>query len=333
MPKGEEFIEDMDDVSSVEDEADGANSAEQSADAASSTAAEDVSNTVSDDDALSVVRDVVDQRQNETAASSANDEEVGQVTDGQDPNETDNEGFSDVPFNKHPRFQELLRQRNSFKTDADRYQNVQNFIDQHGLGADEAANLLIIGGLMKTNPAEAWRMMKPTVERVLIAAGEVLPNDLKQMVDAGEMSRAAAMEVSRSRATVQSSDAQRQFEQQRDTQRRHNENAGAINKTIETWELGRRQRDPNFDAKMPAIQKEIAWLQTTEGRPNTPEGVQAQLNKAYEAVVAAAPSASRPKPAIRPVNGGQANGNVRPTNGSTLDIINAEIAKRGVASR
>lgn len=332
MPKGEEFIEDMDDVSSVEDEADGANSVEQSANAVSSTAAEDVSNTVADDDALSVVRDVVDQHQAETAASSANDEEVGNNADDLEPNATDDEGFSDVPFNKHPRFQELLRQRNGYKVDAERYQNVQGFIDQHGLQADEAANLLIIGGLMKTNPAEAWRMMRPAVERVLIAAGEVLPDDLKQMVEAGEMTRAAALEVSRSRAQAQSYGAQRQFDQQREQQRNQRETADAINKTISTWELGRRQRDPNFEAKMPAIQKEIAWLQATEGKPNTPEGVQAQLNKAY-AAVSAVPATPRPKPTIRPVNGGQANGNVRPKSGSTLDIINAEIAKRGVASR
>lgn len=332
MPKGEEFIEDMEDVSLITDEAGDANSVEQSANAGSSAAAEDVSNTVADDDALSVVRDVVDQRQAETAASSATEED-GQTTDGTNTQEMDNEGFADVPFNKHPRFQELLRQRNDFKVDAERYQNVQGFLDQNGLAADEAANLLLIGGLMKTNPAEAWRMMRPTVQRILIAAGEVLPDDLKQLVDGGEMSAAAALEVSRSRAQSQSYTAQRQFDQQRDQQHRQNENVAAINKTISTWELGRRQRDPNFEAKLPAIQKEIAWLQATEGKPNTPEGVQAQLNKAYEAVasVSATPAVNRQKPAIRPINGGQANGNVRPSSGSTLDIIKAEVSKRGVA--
>lgn len=334
MPKeAENDIEEMNDVSEIMDEAEGAKAPESSANAASS-AATDVSNTVADDDTLSVVRDVVDKRtETEAAASSATREEVGQATDELKPEVgPDNENFSDVPFNKHPRFQEVLRQRNEFKTDAVRYQNVQNFITEQGLEAPEVANLLVIGGLMKTNPAEAWRRMKPTVEQVLIAAGEVLPEDLKAMVQSGEMTREAAMLVSRSRAEVNSVNVRQQFEQGRQETQQQINAANAVRSAVDTWESTRRARDPNFDAKLPAIQKEVAWLLQTEGKPDTPEGVRDQLQRAYDAVTAVPTAKPQQKPTIRPVTGGNVGGNARPTPNSTLDIINQVVAKRGRAS-
>lgn len=329
MPlKGETDVQEMEGISNIVDDAGGSKESEKPASAASSPA-EDVSNTVTDD-ALSVVRDVVDKREPAAAASSATVEVPGQTT-GDQSTQKDDENFSDVPFNKHPRFQEVLRQRNDFKVDAVRYRNVQNFIDQNGLGAEEAAELLTIGGLMKVNPIEAWKRMKPAIQKLLVAAGEVLPDDLKDRVAKGEITADAAMEVSRSRATVDATHAQRSFEQQRSDQTRSTELRNTLMGAAAAWEADRHLRDPNFDAKLPLVQKEVVWLQSQEGKPDTPQGVQDQLRRAYEAVNAAAPTpvapTSRQKPAITPVNGGQVTGDVRPAPQSTLDIIKGVVAK------
>jgi hypothetical protein len=217
------------------------------------------------------------------------------------------------------------------RADQQRYRNVEDFIAEQGLDASEAHNLLLIGGLIKTNPAEAWKQMKPVVEKVLIAAGELLPTDLKAMVDKGEMKPEVALEVSRSRAAVQSTEARVEFDRQRQQSRQASDAHNAIMGTVSSWEADRKLRDPNFDAKQPALQREIAWLQTKEGRPNTPEGVRAQLQKAYDTVSAAhvAPAPVRQqRPAIRPVTGGQVNGSVRPEIKSTLDAVNAVVARR-----
>jgi hypothetical protein len=63
----------------------------------------------------------------------------------------------------------------------------------------------------------------------------------------------------------------------------------------------------------------------TEGRPNTPEGVKAQLEKAYKAVNATfRPPAPVPqRRPVAPVTGGQVAGNQRPEAMSTLDIVKA----------
>ena len=325
-----ENTEELENTSPVQDGADASQEAEQSA-SAQSSGAEDVSETA-DEGTLSIVRDVVskNEEQPEAAASSANEAE-GQETDAQQPTEPDNENFSDVPFNKHPRFQQVLGKLKAAETDAQRYRNVETFITEQGLSGDEAAELLQIGGLIKTNPVEAWKRVLPTIQQLAIAAGEVLPDDLRQRVQNGEVSREVAMDLSRQRAANQSLTARQQWEQQSSQQRQVVELQQQIGTTVSSWESERRARDPNFEAKLPAIEREVAWLQSKNGKPRSVEGVRAQLQEAYDAVSAKfiAPTPSAPKQATkRPVTGGQVNGNVRPEPTSTLDIIEQVVAAR-----
>ena len=314
----------------VTDEADASQEAEQSASAQSSGAG-DVSETA-EEGTLSIVRDVVSKSEEApvAAASSANEAE-GQETDAQQPTEQDNENFSDVPFNKHPRFQQVLGKLKAAETDAQRYRNVETFIGEQGLSGDEAAELLQIGGLIKTNPVEAWKRVLPTIQQLAIAAGEVLPEDLRQRVQAGEVSREVAMDLSRQRAANQSMTARQQWERENSQQRQVVELQQQIGSTVNSWESERRARDPNFEAKLPAIEREVAWIQSKEGKPRSVEGAREQLQRAYTAVSAsfAAPTPAAPKPATkRPVTGGQVNGNVRPEPTSTLDIIEQVVAAR-----
>lgn len=324
-----ENTEELDTSLPVKDEADASKEAEQSANAQSS-GAEDVSETA-DEGSLSIVRDVVSKTEEapEAAASSAN-EANGQKTGAEQPTEPDNENYSDVPFNKHPRFQQLLQEKKVAETDAQRYRNVENFIAEQGLTGEETQQLLQIGGLIKTNPVEAWKQMLPTIQRLAVAAGEVLPDDLKQRVQAGEVSREVALDLSRQRAANQANTTRHDWERSRSEQRQVVEVQQRIGSTVNTWEGERRARDPNFEAKLPAIEREVAWLQSKEGKPRDPEGVRAMLQRAYDAVSAQfiAPKSPTQRQPKRPVTGGQVNGNVRPEITSTLDIINDVVARR-----
>lgn len=319
------IIEDLDPSTSPELDvtASTAPAAVQPAPAASSPA------TGETDDLLSVVRDVVTESRKDQTASPATGEETGHTADINAPKEPDDDKFSDVPFHKHPRFQQLLRQRDTFRQDAERYSNVQTFLDQRNLSGDEAANGLIIMSLMKSDPAEAWKQLLPVMKNLAVAAGEVLPDDLQQMVNAGRIDPAAALEVSRSRAGLRSMQTQRSFEEQRREQDAHTSAVQALGGAADEWAAKRHKNDPNFAAKLTAVEKEVLYLQRQEGRPNTPEGVRAQLDKAYKAVNAAltpaptpAPSRQR-KPALNPITGGQVAGNQKPAEQSTLDIVRA----------
>lgn len=299
----------------------------EAAEAAKTVAANSSSATGETDepDLLSVVRDVVkEKRSSEQTAPPADsvEETVPTANDGKGKDADDE--FANVPFNKHPRFQGLVRERNALRVDAERYNNVQTFIDNHGLSAEEAADGLVTMSLMKTNPAEAWKRMKPTIQKLLVAAGEVLPDDLREHVAKGEMSEAAAMEVSRSRASVQSVHTTRSFEQQRAQQREQQSAKEALMTTATNWEADRRLKDPNFDAKMEPLRDRVYALQRQEGIPNTPAGVTEQLNRAYKGLVVAAPKpAIVPPRAVTPIRGGQVAGNQQPEPKSILDVVRA----------
>lgn len=319
-PLDENEIEDQ--VSSTDPAQD-----EQAADMAAADAKSSLATGETDEgDLLSVVRDVVtESRKPDQAASPAEGEEGVVAKSGAE------DDYSDVPFNAHPRFKELVREKNAFRADAQRHQRdaeqfrtVQDFMEQNGLVAEEAAELLIVGGLMKTNPAEAWRRVKPVIQQLLIAAGEVLPEDLQGRVQRGEMSADAALEVSRARAGVQSVHATRSFEQQRADQQRQRETQTSLRAAAETWQAERERKDPNFAGKLEPLMDRVARLQRQEGVPNTPAAVRDQLNRAYQGLVASRPRTvvTTPKP-IAPVRGGQVAGTQRPQPETMLDIVRA----------
>lgn len=311
LPSSEQADLDEDQISDLAD------------DAGSSTATDETPK-----DTLSIVRDVV------AADAEVTQEDPGSSPGGEEATATaadktpDNDNFTDVPFHKHPRFQYLLREKKAAEEDATRYRNVESFLERSNLSADEAADALNTFALAKADPVKAWEQIKPWVEKLAISAGVIMPPDLQQMVQNGQMTREAAIEVSKARAQVQSVQTREQLFQQQAERRAQTEAQNSLMSAVASWEQDRQAKDPNFAAKMPALQREIAYLHATEGRPKTPETARDQCERAYKAVNSAfrAPQAPAPvqrKPATRPVTGGQVAGTAAAEPKSTLDIIRA----------
>lgn len=292
-------------------------------DASSSTATDE-----NEDGLLSVVRDVVDARvKPDAAASSADGAETGLGPDGKPlPTGPDNETFLDVPFHKHPRFQEVIAQRNGFREDAGRYQNVVSYLSENNLSSEEAANALHTFARAKVDPAGAFAELKPWLQELLVAAGEVMPADIQARVDKGEIPAEVGIELSRERAKSKSHETRQGFEAQKNARVSQTNLVTELVTTAQSWEADRRAKDPNFAAKHPALLREVAFLQQQHGKPKDKAGVLKQLKDAYDAVnktfkaPAAAPAR---KPAIKPVTGGTVTGTVREKPQTTLDIVRA----------
>ncbi|WP_277023072.1 MULTISPECIES: hypothetical protein [Paracoccus] len=282
-------------------------------------------------DMLSVVRDVIGKTEEPAPSATEPAEETVAAGDAEpEPKETDDTNYSDVPFNKHPRFQQLLRQKKEFEADAQQHRIVQDFMKQNDLDPEEAADGLQIMALMKKDPTKALEALKPHIQRLLEATGETLPQDLRAKVQAGELPLDAAKEVSRARATLQhQQETQRQAEQRRQEDERVQQGR-ALRDTAISWANDRNTRDPAFQSKEPLMRREIAFLQREEGIPNTPEGVRDQLNRAYASVNqqarVVAPAAA-PRPAVRPVTGGTAPGTPAAEPASMLDAIKMGLRK------
>ncbi|MFY9292819.1 MAG: hypothetical protein WAP03_19310 [Methylorubrum rhodinum] len=278
---------------------------------------------------LDVVRDAVPEKKEEPAAASpAEGSEEGQKPDEAAPKERDDENYSDVPFNKHPRFRQLLAERNASKADAEQYRQVQRFMRDQGLTAEEAGDLMIVGAMAKRDPVAAWKMAFPWFQNLAKAAGEVLPPELDEMVRTGAMTPEAAFEVSRARAGTQAMQATRTFDEQRRAAEAQETAQADYRNAAVTWEQERRERDPNFEAKVEPILREIAYRRMQGDVPADAAGVRKQLDEVYRAVNAsfAPPSVqdnapSRPRPAMKPVTGGSVAGDTRPKPSSVLEIV------------
>lgn len=339
MPEDKDEIEEMAAGSSIA----AADEAAVAAPADSSAATDET-----EADTLSLVRDVVGdgEEQPAEAASSAeaeedSDSEAGEI-DG-----LDEEDFTDVEFHKHPRFRALIKQRNSFRTEAqenkaaaDQYRSVQSYLDQNGLTAEVAADALFVRGLANTNPRAAWERLKPFVKDLLIAAGEILPEDLQRRVEGKELTPEAALELSRAKAERTAFERQREEDARTSATRREQEAVNAVQSAVNGWLEDRSIKDPNFAAKEKRLSEKLAFIHVTEGRATTPDGAIEQLRKAYKAVNDEIGSMPAPKPApvgkrsVTPVNSSsQVAAQARPsqTATSTMDIIKQTVGQRATA--
>lgn len=314
-----------------------------SPDAAADETLDDVSSTVTDgadasadsspastDDKASLLSIVRDARQPKPdAAPSAADESDGHDKDkASAPKEPDDENFSDVPFNKHPRFRELIEQRNAFKPDAERYRNLQTFLDQNAMSGEEAAQALNLAALRKRDPEAAWAELKPYVQQLLVDIGEVLPPDLKAQVAAGQLAPDVAKQLAKERAKATTMQGKMSFDQQvearkqeRAQQQAAEEARGAILKAIRDWDAAARVKDPEFAKKYEDVQEKFLFIQHRDGRATTPEMVRKQLNAALKAVNDRITAARPRRPALTPVTGGSTAGNVRAEPQSMIDIV------------
>lgn len=277
-------------------------------------------------DLLSVIRKV-GEKKDDAAASSAEPEEHGDRTQPgpsastPEAKEPDDENFSDVPFHKHPRFQQLVQQRNAYKQGHDEYAKLTDFLAETGVAPKEAAQILEIRALMKSDPAEAWKHLKPMVQQLLADAGELLPADLQQRVKKGEMTRDAAMELSRLRAAQTNMQRVSQHEQTVSQQRAQRESVQARVNAVVAWER-EQSKDPTFVAMQEDIQKELLWIHKRDGVAADPDSAVKQAQAAWDAVRKRAKAAAPVRKPVTPVTGGRgAGGNTAPQAKSVLDIV------------
>lgn len=293
--------------------------------AAESSAAKDAKDT------LSIVRDVVEAKEKGQSDSSSDGDEEEESSEEDDASlvskEPDNEHYTDVPFHKHPRFQALVREKNELTPDAASFRTLKAFMAENALTDDQVADALLTRALVNSDPVAAWQRLRPLVEHLLLAAGEILPQELEHRVQAGEIPRDVAVQLSRQYAQTRSLAQRQQFDHQAAQTRAQREAESARMGAAATWERDRLAKDPNFAAKQAEIQKEVVWLQKVEGMPQSADGVRAMLDKAYRSVSARMRKPAQ-KSAQRPSAVSQ-GANTQPVKvKTTLDVIDSVLAKR-----
>ena len=122
-----------------------------------------------EEDLLSVVQDAMQPSEDADSQSDEeyeDDDDDGEYSDSELAADDADDSFEDVPFHKHPRFKEVIDQRNKYREGAEQYEQITGFLAQNNLSAEEAAQGFQIMALMKNDPAAALDALSPFVQQL-----------------------------------------------------------------------------------------------------------------------------------------------------------------------
>jgi len=210
-----------------------------------------------------------------------------------DPGKPKND--SDVPFHNHPRWKEVVGERDRYKgeieqlrPDADQFRKITSFMSEHDLSVEEVSRGFTVMSLLKNDPQKAYEVLSPIMDELRGIVGEKLPDDLRQKVEQGLVDEGTAKELARERnaRAIEQSRTQRQNE--RNTEANAARAAGLMADAVNGWEREIKGRDLDYAKKRPMVEDRIRVL-LNEARaagkpPRTAEEAKAIAIKAYEDV-------------------------------------------------
>ena len=264
-------------------------------------------------DAISEAAGLEDESEDEDSNDEADDEKA-ETDEDEDAEQTDEkaEGEQDEksegdeklpPFHKHPRWQEMVRERNTWREQAQtneayagEYRKIEQFMQQNGLQADEVAEAIRLSALIKSDPLKARERLSQEMERLDSFAGYKLPQDLQADVEDGLISAEHARELAALRnqhrfaqGQVEQRDEKLRQEQQQRQQQEQQHQAQAVlqqqREAVQAWESDVRKRDPDYARIQPFVFKELRLLVHETPPKSRDEAVELAKN-AYQSVKA-----------------------------------------------
>ena len=272
----------------------------------------------------------------EAEAETAEAVEAESETETDDADSADKDSDENLPFGKHPRFKQVIRERNEYRNMAEEYrphaeefQKIETFMQRNQLSNEEVAQGFQIMALMKTDPFAAREQLirhLQVIDQVTGNAG--LPPDLQQEVAQGYVTEARAREIARLRANGQFQQQRSQVEQityQRQLQQEQQARAMEAQKTaLNNWESDIASRDPDYSSMKEWVAKELQLLAMRE-RPQTPEDAVRLAKTAYDNVKQSfrrfKPQRQQVQPKADSNSAGNVAGGARPEPKSYLDAV------------
>lgn len=236
----------------------------------------------------------------EEAPEGESSEKTADTAEAKDESEQEGQEVSDenLPFGKHPRWKQVLSERNEYREQAQQYEakakeldQITGFMQENKLNAEEVARGFRIQALLKTDPMQARDELKAIVRQLDEFAGEVLPDDIQAAVDRGEISEEYARQLAHSQQVQryqaeQAQRSQQQTAQEREAaqrerlQREHAERVTQLRDAVTTWEQAKLSSDPDYERLQGLVVKNLQ-LMALEAPPETPEQARALAEKAY----------------------------------------------------
>jgi len=240
-----------------------------------------------------------DQTQEVSSGSDNSSEEP------ESPVETDD---GDPPFHEHPRWQEMISERDSFKQSHEELMGLKSYMTQHGLTVEEVNVGFDIMKNIKHNPQAALDALAPFIQEMEVQTGQRFSPDIQERFDEGYIDEESAREMSQLRsrdqlaqqASQRAAEEAQRLQQQQQLDAHANEVSGAVSE----WERGWSSTDPDYKLKQPRVMEKIKLSLLENGAPRTKEEA-VQISEACRKAVDQEFRQLRPqKGNVNPVTGG-----------------------------
>jgi hypothetical protein len=238
-------------------------------------------------------------KKNQTPAEAKNAEVIEEQTTGDD---------SKLPFHKHPRFQQVIKERGDFESKvkelepaAQRMLAIEDYCRKNQINPQDYDDALRFAAVLKGNPQEAVKQLKELTSTIEVALGVSLPNDLQQQVDDGKLGLDQAKELARVRFENQTLKQRQQNDQRQAQENQQRE----LQTSLQSWVQNKQKLDPAFkeksqgtdDGKFELVNAQFLRLWNDKA-PQTVADAIALADRAYEQVSKFISSA-QPKTQVR----------------------------------
>lgn len=257
------------------------------------------------------------ERSGDTATPEAEAAKGGEI-----PADAKTESESDVPFHKHPRWQAVLRERDTYKTGHEQFEQIQGFMRTNALEPQEVADGFEIMALIRRDPGKALERLRPFVEQLELVTGARLPTDLQQRVEDGVLDDETARETAQLRIERERIAQAAQYAQQQREVQDSGARVQSIQAAVTTVEQEIRSGDPDYARKQPFVMDRVRAL-IAEERPQTVEASVAIVRRAHNEISERLkPLAPQRKP-VTPVTSGTAAKSATAAPTSMFDVVRA----------
>jgi hypothetical protein len=175
-----------------------------------------------------------------------------------------------LPFHNHPRWREMITERDAMKPKAEQYDKITTFMTSNGLTPEEMAEGMGIMALMKQNPVEAYKVLKAHTDSLAKFAGEELPEDIRSKLDDGFIDSESAKELARFKAQQEFEQSRQQEQMVRQQQYQQEVGRKQIHDAVSAWEATEKARDPDWSKKYEMVMERASVL-IQNGQPSNPQ--------------------------------------------------------------
>lgn len=231
---------------------------------------------------LDVVKDAVKAANggDKEEAGSEDDEEEAPTSDAEGKDDAEQEGEEDEVDPEDAQMLEdakaagkrtqkevrkLLRHRSALRKEVAALQpaaeigtELNNFAKTHDLSGDDVINALHIAATLRRGDwSTFYQMVSPFVRRAQEEIGVVLPEDVQQMVDAGQISPQAAQQFVRTRFDQERLAIENRRNAELSQQYFTTQVQGNVSRAVSDYEAHLAARDPDYKAKAGFVERAV----------------------------------------------------------------------------